>query len=215
MGDGGQVVTTQHEAYEDVKPLHDEQTQPVLELLKKGPLAKLDWETNGSRLAPVIEQLRNYWGYDIGGRGTLTNPYSLANRDQTRVMVTEEMKNDYYNSQHWASVRSKRLRLDNHKCTRCKAVDHALADGVHVVLQVHHWKYDLFDENILDLSTLCKACHYWTHRLRGVRLGFPKGTDPGIAYRLERLAYAQSTLEFPGVEPYTLNKNGDQDEFAE
>jgi hypothetical protein len=52
-------------------------------------------------------------------------------------------------------------------------------------LQVHHWKYDLFSEDLHDLMTFCEDCHKRIHEYKRVKLSFPLYVKPSIFQKLE------------------------------
>ena len=67
--------------------------------------------------------------------------------------------NKYLCSEEWQSIRSRRMQIDNCRCTKCGQPDD------YVTLQVHHLTYkNVGDENIVDdLVTLCIDCHQEQH----------------------------------------------------
>lgn len=111
----------------------------------------------------------NTWTNDAGERMWALGPHS------PRVEVTDEMQAAYYQTPHWRSTRLKRLALDNHKCVLCP---------MRMGLEVHHWQYDLFAENVEHLATLCKGCHGMIHAMEGVSIHFPHFVTPDIAARI-------------------------------
>ena len=63
-----------------------------------------------------------------------------------------DFKKVYMHSANWMNTRQKRLIHDNFTCVLCGAKDN---------LQVHHITYENIGyENLEDLRTLCKECHY-------------------------------------------------------
>ena len=168
----------------------DEAQASVLATLRTGEaLTKRAYESrvaNGSRLAPVIEQLRNAHGFKIDGDGSIDAPYILVDARQkpTLVRVTPEMKAAYYMTPHWNKVRMERRARDMSQCVLC-----SLASD----LQCHHVSYaKLFAEPLEDLLTLCGRCHDRVHE--NCRLKFPSG----IAVQ-----YA-SHLGWKGFEPWLM-----------
>lgn len=64
----------------------------------------------------------------------------------------------YIMSDEWQVRRNKRLEWDKFRCQQC---------GSSQQLQVHHLTYKrVFDEDILDLITLCKICHKDEHNVK-------------------------------------------------
>lgn len=142
----------------------------ALRILRKEPLTKMRWEENykGSRLAPTIEQLRNMYGFTITGHGTVRDPYLMPDRQQPpqTVKVTNDIKSSYYNCDHWRAIRKRRWEKDNHQCLLCNDAG---------LIQVHHIRYNLFNEDITELMTVCKECHQRIHD--AARLKFPNGIN--------------------------------------
>jgi len=59
---------------------------------------------------------------------------------------------EYIKSSEWRQIRQRRLQFDLFKCRTCENEKR---------LEVHHVHYrNLGHENIEDLITLCKNCHY-------------------------------------------------------
>ena len=67
------------------------------------------------------------------------------------MMPPERDYNDYLTSEHWRSVRQKRIEHDKNMCVKCKSENE---------LHVHHLRYtNIGQEPLSDLVTLCKRCH--------------------------------------------------------
>lgn len=167
-------------ATKDARDFHerDEAQANVLQALRGGSrMSKKDYEdsvANGSRLAPVIEQLRNAHGFLISGDGSARKPYRLddARQRPTLARVTPEMKAAYYTLPHWLRVKAERSDRDSHRCVVCLSVDY---------LRCHHLSYaNLFNEPLVDLLTLCDACHERVHQ--DCRLKFPSGVSVKYAH---------------------------------
>jgi hypothetical protein len=152
--------------------------EAALRWLRSQKLPKVVYERQhkGARLAPAIEVLRNGWGFDILGDGSIGNPYFLVDRLQypTRVHVTPQMEAAYYASEHWTQTRTSRFEFDNYSCRIC-TVDEPAAF-------VHHVKYELFNESLDDLISVCERHHKMIHD--NSRIGFPIGCDVSIAEKL-------------------------------
>lgn len=142
--------------------------QRVLAHLRSQPLRKSDYErwNPGSRLAPVIDKLRNCWGFNILGDGSYDSPYEMAFPYQMpeKVSVTDDIKRAYYETDHWQRMRHQRLTVDGYHCVICGAIDD---------LNVHHIKYQLFEEEITELMTVCRFHHGVIHD--NSRMAFPCG----------------------------------------
>jgi hypothetical protein len=165
------------------------QANVLLTLRSSDGLEKKSYEAsvkNGSRLAPVIEQLRNAHGFLISGDGSVGNPYRLddVRQSPTLARVTPEMKAAYYATPHWNCVRLSRLARDFNRCVLCWATDD---------LRCHHVSYaNLFNEPQVDLLTLCDRCHSRVHQ--DCRLKFPSGVSVRYAH----------LLGWKGFEPWLL-----------
>lgn len=150
----------------------------ALVLLRNGEeLTERRWKIRhpGSRLAPVIDKLRNAHGFDIVGEGNEKKPYALTDRRQRpgRVEVTEAIKEAYYLSSHWIQKRQIRMEHDRFSCVLCEE---------EASLQVHHVVYNLFAERNRELMTVCKCCHQGIHEAS--RLAFPSGMKTEHVERL-------------------------------
>lgn len=150
---------------------HESQAEAVLNRLRVGPLTKMEWEatSHGKRLAPAVDRLRNGHGFMVMGSGTSSMPYEMPYPDQmpTLAYVTDTLKAAYYNSRHWIETRRRRLEIDNRTCVLCH-----FSRGCFSTV-VHHTCYELFQEDIHDLMTLCEVCHESIHET--CRLKFPSG----------------------------------------
>jgi hypothetical protein len=140
----------------------------ALKILRTAPLSNVEWSElhPGSRLAPAVEKLRNGHGFDITGDGSVEQPYRLKDSEAlpTLVFVTDEIKQMYYDSEHWREIRGRRLQLDSYACVLCRRVED---------LQCHHITYNLFAERLCELITVCDECHATLHDKS--RLKFPSG----------------------------------------
>jgi hypothetical protein len=158
----------------------DEAQCAVLTRLRAGDLLKKSiYESevcDGSRLAPVIEQLRNAHGFLIKGDGSVCTPYFMPDMKQmpSLARVTPEMRSAYYTTPHWESVRSSRFEHDSMMCVLCGDSDE---------LQCHHVTYqNIFREQLSDLLTVCSDCHRKIHK-HG-RLKFPSGISVECAAQI-------------------------------
>ena len=62
----------------------------------------------------------------------------------------------YLRSDYWDNIKNQVLKRDNYRCRLCNSK---------VDLQVHHRTYEnLENEKLEELITLCKKCHYVTHK---------------------------------------------------
>jgi len=157
----------------------DTQQQEALKILRHRKLTKLSFERDwpGGRLAPAIDILRNGWGFDIAGSGTVKDPYWMLNRGQwpQKVRVSEQLKQSYYETVHWQTVRESRFQVDNFRCVLC-------VSSCQSELQCHHLRYNLFNEQLHELMTVCTVHHEMIHD--SCLLKFPTGMDINHAERL-------------------------------
>lgn len=71
-------------------------------------------------------------------------------------METNIDYNKYMSSGYWKDIKEQILERDKHKCRLCNSKKN---------LQVHHRTYDnLYHEDLEELITLCKKCHYIVHK---------------------------------------------------
>lgn len=129
----------------------------------------------GHRFAIAVSELRNRGHKITREQDGTTHWYQLVGYSP-RVKVTESMKASYYASPWWRSVRQQRIAHDSAMCVNCKS------EGS---LVVHHWKYQLFDERLCDLMTLCDSCHERIHSNPAIKVAFPKSVTPEIAQKLK------------------------------
>jgi len=62
----------------------------------------------------------------------------------------------YLRSDYWTEIKNQVIERDDHRCRLCNSK---------IDLQVHHRTYDnLENEKLEELITLCKKCHYVTHK---------------------------------------------------
>jgi hypothetical protein len=159
----------------------DSQQQEALAILRHRKLTKLsferDWTKNGSRLAPAIDILRNGWGFEIAGTGTTKDPYWMLRPTQwpSKVRVSEGLKVAYYDTQHWQEIREQRFKVDNYRCVAC-------VDSCRDELQCHHFAYNIFNEQLDELLTVCRKHHEMIHE--NCLLKFPTGISLDHAERL-------------------------------
>lgn len=166
-----------------VRSFHESETQQqeALAILRHRKLTKVsfeqDWGKLGSRLAPAIDILRNGWGFEIAGTGTKHDPYWLLDPKQspTKVRTTDGLKESYYESDHWKSVRDRRYTHDHHRCILC-------VGSCRDEIQCHHVTYNLFGERLDELMTVCRRHHELIHD--ACYLKFPTGIELWVAERL-------------------------------
>ena len=155
----------------------------LLRMLKSGPKSTNDILAEpkmGHRFACEFDSLRAR-GYVIefqrdakagGGWYTLLSVPAVEN-----TRVTARMKEHYYATKWWREISERRKLRDQKLCTLCKRI-HTSENP----LQVHHWRYDLFAEDMDHLQTVCRECHEFLHRV--AKVGWPQYVSPEIAARL-------------------------------
>lgn len=165
----------------EARAYHESETncEEALRLLRKTNITKIGFERArpGARLAPAVHVLRKAFGFDIGGDGSKRDPYFLLNRKQWPQLapVTEAMKSAYYDTSHWANIRDQRYEHDGYRCVLCVGSND---DD----LQCHHICYEIFNEQLIDLMTVCEWHHDRIHA--NSNLAFPMGIDLKYADRL-------------------------------
>lgn len=150
-------------------------TERILALLQRGPKTSDELIQVTHRFSACVKTLRER-GYVIavevrdGGQSLHTLVIYTP-----MVRVTDAMKDAYYKTAHWQEARRQRLALDGYQCCHC----HCRGN-----LHVHHWHYDLFNEAIEDLMTLCERCHDGIHSYESVKVHFPHSVTEAIAKRI-------------------------------
>lgn len=146
----------------------------VLEhLLRRGTCSCKEIEDTFHRGQAPIRELR-IDGHIIDTRKLNGVSVYVYRGFRSRVRVNDQLKESYYNSDHWRRTSTERKSVDNFTCSQC---------GEREELETHHWRYDLFNEDILfDLQTLCRECHTRLHhRLKGSMIHFPRSVTPLVA----------------------------------
>ena len=142
----------------------------LLALLRRGPVSRPELIEFDHRFSASVNVLRDRgWHIEIADGVHSLIGYS------PRVRVTETMKEAYYKTQHWKDKRRERMSHDCFQCVNCRSKRE---------LQVHHWVYDLFDEDLADLHTYCAKCHKRIHKCKNVTVHFPKYVSEAVAKRL-------------------------------
>ena len=160
------------------KQRHRDKSASLLKLLLAHP--NRWWTTAelvqhiGHRFSTNVQSLRDR-GYMIQKRPAKRGfEYRYLYRVDV-IPATADGQQRYYGSQHWQERRRARMEHDGNRCVNCHATDD---------LDVHHWRYDLFEERLGDLMTLCGDCHRRLHALDGVTITFPKNFTAAQAKRL-------------------------------
>lgn len=107
--------------------------------------------------------------------------------DRHLKRINEDWQSTYYKSRHWRAKRLERLQFDEFRCCNCRSTE---------TLEVHHWYYDLFNEDISDLMTLCERCHKKIHAYEAVKISFPRYVAEEIFKQCsENEAYTTTTRD--------------------
>lgn len=167
----------------EVKAVREKCETLCLNALEYSPLTTRELvEIAGHRFSTGIRNLVKR-GYIIE-KERLTDSmgfrYILSGR-RDGVEVTDDLKQAYYKTRHWFDKRRQRIEFDEVQCVRCKR-GRVMGDP----FEVHHWQYDLFNEVIGDLMTVCSECHVWIHSLPSVKIAFPPFVSHKIADRIKR-----------------------------
>lgn len=150
---------------------HSRKLMEILEALKSGPVSCVEVETRWHRGQAGIGELRSRgWNIDtvrgfyyfVGFNGEMVNAKSL------QAM--------YYQSSHWKQTANARKQMDGYRCVQCHSTSN---------LETHHWRYDLFNEQMEDLCTLCRSCHESIHNaISGSQVHFPRRVTQSVADRI-------------------------------
>jgi hypothetical protein len=163
---------------DDEKVRQERKTEIILRMLMGGLVLSSELKHVTHRFSACVDLLRKR-GYDIEVEKLEDGDSIHRLKSYTpKKQVTDAMKVAYYASEHWRSKRSIRLLIDEYRCCHCRSKTE---------LQVHHWKYDLFNEALDDLSTLCNSCHERIHTYAAVRLSFPSYVSIDVFNRLTSL----------------------------
>lgn len=134
-------------------------------------------EATSHRFSTSIQKLREQ-GYEIEKKpivGSEQFQYRLTSY-RRKVLVDKSLKDLYYNTPHWRAMSKQRREFDDWRCVLCKSTEN---------LEVHHFHYDLFEEDIEDLVTLCRNCHRRLHVHAKDKLrSFPKSVAVDIEQRI-------------------------------
>ncbi len=146
---------------------------------------------NKDDLVPISHRFSIYVK-TLREQGHQIESFSRGGRTKTRYVGFEErfdttgLKESYYQTAHWRRKRQERLEFDDYRCCHCRST---------YELQVHHWCYDLFNEDIEDLSTLCRVCHEKLHAYEQVSIAFPRSVDRQTYERLKEQVNRTKELE--------------------
>ena len=81
--------------------------------------------------------------------------------DEIGISKRQEEYQEYLQSLYWKWISGKRKEIDNYKCQFCGEQENKERTN----LVVHHNSYNLYNEDINELITLCRDCHDKLHKL--------------------------------------------------
>lgn len=143
----------------------------IVEALQISDLTCIEVESRWHRGQAAIGALR--------GKGHIINTakgkyHYVGFRDD--MVHTGKLQGMYYETSHWKQKARERKDFDGNRCVQCRSTED---------LETHHWRYDLFNEDLDELSTLCKRCHENMHTLtKGSGVHFPRYITEAIAERI-------------------------------
>lgn len=153
----------------------------LLEFMRDGRWhTTIELSTNiGHRFSASLYSLREQ-GHRFAKQPTAGGNWRYRYLGRTPLhLVTEHLRDAYYRSTHWRAWQAKRLRFDGYRCCMCKREDD---------LVVHHWRFELFNETLADLMTLCRRCHREIHQREPGEQHFPRKVDEPTLQRLQQVA---------------------------
>ena len=148
----------------------------MLARLLRGPLTTFDAERLVHRGQATIGSLRAD-GHVIDLEEVNGSPCYVYRHKVRLVRVEPSLQEAYYQTPHWKAVSAERRGMDAYSCQQC---------GSGEDLNVHHWRYRLFEESVRhDLLTLCRGCHQSVHEAtKGSSIHFPRNVSEEIAERI-------------------------------
>jgi hypothetical protein len=124
----------------------------ILQMLRIGPLSCYEVESRWHRGQAAIYNLRQA-GHLID---TIRGEYRYRGFAGEMKTVTKTIQALYYETSHWRATAKARKEIDLFRCIQCRASKD---------LETHHWVYNLFQEEMSELSTFCKTCHDFIHEV--------------------------------------------------
>jgi 5-methylcytosine-specific restriction endonuclease McrA len=168
------AVNTKCIISESTKPISAKHSEKMLDILRELELRDLtcvEVESRWHRGQAAIGSLREL-GYVIH---TKDQAYHYTGRKQEMVKA-KPLQDMYYKTKHWIQKSKERKEFDGGKCVQCRTT---------AELEAHHWRYDLFNEQLYDLTTLCKRCHDNMHTATsGSSVHFPRYITEAVAERI-------------------------------
>lgn len=145
--------------------------EEILNALRAGDISCVDMELKWHRGQAVVGDLRKRGHIIHTIRGAYH--YEGFRGDMVKAKLLQEA---YYQTEHWRRKALQRKLFDSLRCTQCHSTDS---------LETHHWRYDLFNEKMSDLTTLCKQCHEKMHEsIKGSSVHFPAYITQEMAERI-------------------------------
>lgn len=137
----------------------------ILDALIEGPKLNHELVSITHRFSATIHQLREI-GHKIESRHVRGGIWKYIWHERMEIVrTTKTIQSQYYQTHHWKTKRLERIQIDGNVCCQCKSSSE---------LEVHHWEYDLFNEDIQSLMTFCKLCHEHLHSNPKISISFPK-----------------------------------------
>jgi hypothetical protein len=164
-------------AVKPAKKARTERMRQMLGILNSGkPVSSTALHKDYHRAAATICDLREM-GHQIDSFNVGEESFYRYTGYETRVAVSKGMQAAYLETSHWRYVAGVRREIDDYTCQQCKSRKE---------LQVHHWVYNLFEENArYELITLCDPCHgRWHTALTGSRIHFPRYVSKEVAAKM-------------------------------
>ena len=125
----------------------------ILSILRNGrPLSCFEVESRWHRGQAAIYNLRQD-GHVID---TIRGEYRYRGFSGEMKTVSKHIQQKYYETSHWRSTARQRKEIDSFRCIQCSSENN---------LETHHWVYNLFEEDMSELSTLCRPCHLFIHEV--------------------------------------------------
>jgi hypothetical protein len=164
-------VIESHE-FDATSDSYTERLNEILDCLKVRSMSCVEVETRWHRGQAAVGSLRAM-GHQIDTRRGFY-VYVGFNPDMVKAKPHQQK---YYETRHWKCKSAERKAFDNYRCVQCGSSEN---------LETHHWKYDLFAEDLRDLCTLCAECHASIHdAVRGSSVHFPRYVTKQIRDRIE------------------------------
>lgn len=118
--------------------------------------------TIGQKLSGLLDRIKageQVWQEGEDLRDILRQAALDDEKDMPKKYGEPADYGEYLRTDHWKQKRKQALDRAGHRCQFCNAVG---------TLQVHHRVYNLWHEELSDLTVLCGLCHESFHKERGL-----------------------------------------------